>query len=126
MRLPKLAAFAFMPMACGYACAAIPDSVAVYAVDNGNGSIFIKNNVVYSKSFKVTISNFSEAEIQLDRVCLKAFSPDGERFKLDTVDENLATGRLKRGASVEGGVVFISESASIERATLIKLSDDCK
>nr|WP_245758982.1 DUF4354 family protein [Xenorhabdus koppenhoeferi] len=45
---------------------------------------------------------------------------------MDTVDEDLNQGTLKAGKSVIGIAVFAAENDVVYKATLIKISVDCK
>ncbi|WP_339351510.1 DUF4354 family protein [Xenorhabdus koppenhoeferi] len=57
---------------------------------------------------------------------MKAYSSDKKEFRLDTVDEDLNQGTLKAGKSVIGIAVFAAENDVVYKATLIKISVDCK
>lgn len=106
--------------------ASTPDNVVVYATAQSNGSISVGNKLAYTKSFDVVVVNLFGDNIDLSKLCLKAYSPDNKAFKLDTVDEALTTGILKGGKSVKGIAMFASENATVLNAAVVKITDDCK
>ncbi|MDR6367009.1 DUF4354 family protein [Enterobacter sp. SORGH_AS_0287] len=111
---------------CFAANASIPRNIAVYATEQSQGSISIADKTAYTKSFEVSIAKLSAENVDLSKLCLKAYSPDKKEFKLDTVDEVLTSGFLKEGKPVKGIAVFASENDEVLKAALVKISDDCK
>ncbi|MBG6244979.1 hypothetical protein CS369_09755 [Candidatus Symbiopectobacterium sp. 'North America'] len=106
--------------------ASMPDNIAVYATAQSNGSISVGNKLAYTKSFDVTVVKLFGDDIDLSKLCLKAYSPDNKMFRLDTVDEELTAGILKEGKSVKGIAMFASENAAVLDAAVVKITDDCK
>ncbi|MGL9751931.1 MAG: DUF4354 family protein [Symbiopectobacterium sp.] len=104
----------------------MPDNIAVYAAAQSNGSISVGNKLAYTKSFDVTVVKLFGDDVDLSKLCLKAYSPDNKMFRLDTVDEELTTGILKEGKSVKGIAMFASENAAVLDAAVVKITDDCK
>ncbi|MGL9734988.1 MAG: DUF4354 family protein [Symbiopectobacterium sp.] len=100
--------------------------VAVYATAQSNGSIPVGNKLAYTKSFNVTVVKLFGDDVDLSKLCLKAYSPDNKMFRLDTVDEELTTGILKEGKSVKGIAMFASENTAVLDAAVVKITDDCK
>ncbi|WP_042959174.1 DUF4354 family protein [Erwinia tasmaniensis] len=111
---------------CSVAHAAVPDNAAVYATEHSKGSMSIAGKDVYTKTFEVMVANLADKEFDLSTLCLKAVAPDHQEFKLDTVDEKLTTGKVKKGQSVKGIAVFASDNAAVQQTALVKLTDDCK
>lgn len=105
--------------------AADTDSVAVYATQQQQGSASIGTHTFHTKDFSVSLANLSDKNIDLSKLCLQAFTPDGKIFKLDTVDEKLSVGILKPKASVKGLATFSSSDDSVYKASLVKITDKC-
>lgn len=106
--------------------AATTDNIAVYSTVKSNGSMSIAGKTAYTKTFEVMLAKLSGDDIDLSKLCLKAYSPDNKEFKLDTVDEGLSSGLLKEGKPVKGIAMFASESDAVSQAALVKISDDCE
>ncbi|MGP2733830.1 DUF4354 family protein [Serratia bockelmannii] len=111
---------------CFAANASTSDNLAVYATVKDTGSMSIAGKSVYTKTFEVALAKLSGSDIDLSKICLKAYSPDNKEFKLDTVDGELVTGMLATGKMVKGIAVFESENADVLKAAMVKVSDDCK
>ncbi|WP_440799979.1 DUF4354 family protein [Serratia marcescens] len=112
---------------CFAANAAVSDNLAIYATEKENGSMYIAGKSAYTKTFDVTVAKLpGGSDVDLSKLCLKAYSPDNKAFTLDTVDEELTTGTLKDGKMVKGTAVFASESEDILKAAMVKISDNCK
>ncbi|CDL87840.1 DUF4354 family protein [Xenorhabdus cabanillasii] len=126
MKVSTLVASVALAGFCFTAHASALDNVAVYSTEKSNGSISVGGKNAYTKSFEVAVANLSDKDIDLSKLCLKAYSPDKKEFSLDTVDEDLNQGTLKAGKSVKGIAVFASENDVVHKAALIKISDDCK
>lgn len=117
----------FILVGLGFAANATePDNIIVYSTAKSNGSMSVGNQSSYVKTFDVAMANLSNNDIDLSKLCLKAYSPDNEEFYLDTVDETLSSGILKKGKQVKGVAVFSSDNNAISKAALIKISDYCK
>ncbi|WP_010119785.1 DUF4354 family protein [Burkholderia oklahomensis] len=108
------------------AFADITDSIAVYSTQNNQGSVSLGEKSFFTKDFKISIANISNKPIDLNKICLRAFSKDGKEFKLDTIDEKLAKGLLSPGKSVNGFAVFASDDASVSTAAVVKALSVCK
>jgi hypothetical protein len=108
------------------AVAGSSDAVAVYSTQQNQGSAAIGNHVFFTKDFTVAVTNLSDKDIDLSKLCLQASSADGKVFKLDTVDENLMSGILKPEGMVKGFAVFASNDESVYNASLVKMSDKCQ
>lgn len=126
MKVTTIAASLALASFCFAANAATPDNIAVYSTEQSNGSMSVGGKNAYTKTFTVAVAKLSGNDIDLSKLCLKAYSPDNKEFKLDTVDEILSTGILKKGETVKGIAVFSSENDAVFKAALIKISDDCK
>lgn len=111
---------------CCAANAAVPDNAAVYSTEKSKGSMSIGGKDAYTKSFEVVVANLSDKDVDLSTLCLKAVAPNQQEFKLDTVDEKLTKGLVKKGQQVKGVAVFASDNAAVQQTALIKLTDDCK
>ena len=111
---------------CFAANASTLSNIAVYATEQSRGSISIADKTEYTKTFEVVIANLSENTFDLSKCWLKAYSSDNKEFKLDTVDEVLTSGSLRKGKPVKGIAVFASENDAVLKAVLVKISDDCK
>lgn len=111
---------------CFAANASAPDNIAVYSTEKSNGSVSIGEKHFYTKTFEVAIAKLAGNDVDLSKLCLKAYSPDNKEFKLDTVAEVLSAGILKEGHPVKGIAVFSSENNNVSKAALIKISDNCK
>ncbi|WP_336819454.1 DUF4354 family protein [Cedecea sp. MMO-103] len=111
---------------CVAAQAVVPVNVAVYATEKSYGSMSVGGKNSYTKTFDIVVANLSGKDIDLSKLCLKAYSPDHKEFTVDTVDEVLTEGTLKDGKSVKSFAVFASENDAIFKAALIKISDNCK
>lgn len=101
-------------------------NVAVYATQDNQGSVAMGQHVFYTKDFTVSVANMSDKDIDLAKLCLVASSADGKVFKLDTIDEKIATGVLKPKALVKGQAVFASDDESVYKAALVRISDKCQ
>lgn len=121
-----MAASAIVSGFCFTANATAPDNVVVYSTEKSKGSISSGDKYAYTKSFEVVVANLSDKDFDLSTLCLKAFTPNQQDFKLDTVDEKLTKGMLKKGQQVKGMAVFASDNAAVQQTALIKLTDDCK
>ncbi len=102
------------------------DAVAVYSTQQSQGSAAIGSHVFYTKDFTVSVTNLSDKDIDLSKLCLQASSANGKVFELDTVDEKLMSGILKPKAMVKGLAVFASNDESVYNASLVKMSDKCQ
>lgn len=111
---------------CSAVTAANLDKVAVYATEKSRGSMSVGEKSAYSKTFDVVVGNLSSKNMDLSKFCLKAYSPEGDVFRLDTVSDTLAQGMLKPTKNTKGVAVFVSEDDAVYKAALIKLSDECK
>ncbi|WP_047681670.1 MULTISPECIES: DUF4354 family protein [Xenorhabdus] len=126
MKVSTLVASVTLAGFCFVANASTLDNVVVYSTEKSNGSMSVGSKNAYTKSFEVAVANLSGKDIDLSKLCLKAYSPDKKEFRLDTVDEELNQGTLKAGKSVKGIAVFASENDVVHKAALIKISDNCK
>jgi len=126
MKISTIAAFFALAGFCFAANAATPVNVAVYATEKSNGSMSVGGKNAYTKTFDIVVTNLSGKDIDLSKLCLKAYSPDNKEFTLDTVDEVLTKGTLKEGKSVKSFAVFASENDAVYKAALIKISGNCK
>ncbi|MFT8210205.1 MAG: DUF4354 family protein [Symbiopectobacterium sp.] len=111
---------------CFTANAATLNNIVVYATAQSNGSMSVGDKSAYTKTFEVVVAKLSGKDMDLSKLCLKAYTPDNKAFKLDTVDEALTTGMLKDGKPVKGIATFASEDDAVFKAALVKTSDDCK
>lgn len=126
MKFPAVIASLTLAGFCFAANASAPGNVAVYATEQSQGSISIGDKSEYTKTFDISIARLSADTVDLSKLCLKAYSPDRQEFKVDTVDEVLTSGSLKEGKPVKGIAVFSSENDAVLKARLIKISNDCK
>lgn len=126
MKIATIAVSFILAGACFAANAATLDNIAVYSTVKENGSASIGETHFYTKSFEVTLGKLAGKDVNLSKLCLKAYSPDNKEFKLDTIDEKLAKGTLKDGKIVRGIAVFSSDDTTVFQAALVKISDDCK
>lgn len=126
MKISTMAASLALAGFCFAANAAPPKNIAVYATEKSTGSISIGGKDAYTKTFDVALAKLPGDDIDLSTLCLKAYSPDNQAFKLDTVDEALTTGSLKEGKLVKGIAVFAADSAAVYSAALVKITDDCQ
>ncbi|HEN3636759.1 DUF4354 family protein [Yersinia enterocolitica] len=126
MKISTIAAFFALASFCSAVNAATPVNVAVYATEKSNGSMSVGGKNAYTKTFDIVVANLSGKDIDLSKLCLKAYSPDNKEFTLDTVDEVLTKGTLKEGKSVKSFATFASENDAVYKAALIKISDNCK
>lgn len=101
------------------------DNVAIYSTEKANGSASFGASSVYTKTFDIILSNLTDNEVDLSKVCLKAYAPGNKELRLDTIDEALVSGILKKGQPVKGVAIFSSQDDAISKATLVKLSDNC-
>lgn len=108
------------------ASAAADNSISVYATQGSLGSISTGNKSVHTKRFDIVIVNLGGNAIDLNNICLSAYTPDGKKFELDTVEETLANDSLKPNLPVKGFAVFSSQDDSVYKSTLVKASTDCK
>lgn len=99
--------------------------IAVYATEKSQGSISIGTKDTYTKTFEIALAKLSGNDIDLSKTCLKAYAKNNQEFKLDTVDEALASGVLKKGNMVKGIAVFADNNDAILNAALVKISDNC-
>lgn len=104
----------------------VVNNIGVYATEKFSGSNYVSGKSLYTKTFDVTIGNLSNKDIDLSKICLKAYSSDNRELFLDTVDEKLTSGILKGGNTVKSFAMFASETDDISGATLVKVSDRCK
>jgi hypothetical protein len=120
-----------LTLAMGFGIFSLPalagnaESVAVYSTQQEQGSAAIGSKVFYTKSFIVSVANISDKTLDLSKLCIQVFSSDGKAFKLDTVDEKLASGSLKPNVMVKGEAVFTSSDESVYKASLVKINDKC-
>ncbi|ADP10411.1 DUF4354 family protein [Erwinia pyrifoliae] len=126
MKLIIMAASVAMAGFCFSANATVPDNAAVYSTEQSKGSISAGGKDTYTKTFAVVVANLSDKDVDLAKLCLRAIAPDHQEFKLDTVDEKLTKGTVKKGQRVKGVAVFASDNAAVHQAALIRLSDDCE
>ncbi|AGA64181.1 hypothetical protein B488_01880 [Liberibacter crescens BT-1] len=107
------------------AASSVPPEVIVYAKQKETGSIFSPHKFTYTKDFDVTVVNFSQGEIDLSKYCFKAMLGMKE-FNVDTIDEKLASKKLKNGERLRGVVVFSSNNSDVTQANIVQLTDKCK
>ncbi len=103
----------------------VPDQLFVYATEKCNGSVSLGDKSAFMKSYTIAIANLTTRNVDLSTLCLRAYSTDNQEFTLDTVDEDLTQGILRRGKSIRGTAVFVSENNAIIKGALIKISDNC-
>jgi hypothetical protein len=99
--------------------------IAVYATEKSQGSISIGTKDAYTKTFEIALAKLSGNDIDLSKTCLKAYAKNNQEFKLDTVDEALVSGVLKKGDMVKGIAVFADNNDAVLNAALVKISDNC-
>ncbi|EQC02341.1 hypothetical protein K931_20957 [Aeromonas salmonicida subsp. pectinolytica 34mel] len=99
--------------------------IAVYATAKSQGSISIGTKEAYTKTFEIALAKLSGNDIDLSKTCLKAYAKNNQEFKLDTVDEALVSGVLKKGDMVKGIAVFADNNDAVLNAALVKISDNC-
>lgn len=99
--------------------------IAVYATEKSQGSISIGTKDAYTKTFEIALAKLSGNDIDLSKTCLKAYAKNNQEFKLDTVDEALVSGVLKKGDMVKGIAVFADNNHAVLNAALVKISDNC-
>ncbi|MGL5130729.1 MAG: DUF4354 family protein [Aeromonas popoffii] len=105
--------------------ASMVGDIAVYATEKSQGSMSIGTKDAYTKTFEIALAKLSGNDIDLSKTCLKAYAKNNQEFKLDTVDEALASGVLKKGNMVKGIAVFADNNDAILNAALVKISDNC-
>lgn len=111
---------------CCFATFAVTlDNIMVISTEKSQGSISAGEKNFYTKQFDISLANNGKT-INLSNTCLKAFNADGKEFKLDTIDEKLTKGELKKGKSLKGMAIFSSDDESVYAANLVKISDSCK
>ncbi|EHM49118.1 DUF4354 family protein [Yokenella regensburgei] len=125
MKFSHIAASVILSGFCFSAYASPTDNIAVYSTEKSNGSISIGGQSVFTKTFEVELAKLSGDTVDLSKLCLKAYSAKNKEYKLDTIDEEIATGMLKYGRPTKGIAVFASEDSEILQATLVKISADC-
>jgi hypothetical protein len=99
--------------------------IAVYATEKSQGSMSIGTKDAYTKTFEIALAKLSGNDIDLSKTCLKAYAKNNQEFKLDTVDEALVSGVLKKGDMVKGIAVFADNNDAVLNAVLVKISDNC-
>lgn len=112
-------------LSCSTFTTANPKNIAVFATEKDIGSIFMGGKSAYTKSYDIGLAKLSGDNIDLSKMCLIA-SIGNKEFKVDTVDEVLATGILKSNQPIKGLAVFAAETDEILKPTLIKISEKCK
>lgn len=126
MKVSAIFASLALTVFCFSANGSTPSNVAVYATEQSQGAISIGDKTAYTKTFEISLVKLSSDTVDLSNLCLKAYSPGKKEYKLDTIDEVLTTGSLKESKPVKGIAVFASENDDVLKATMVKISDDCK
>lgn len=54
--------------------ASMPDNIVVYATVQSNGSMSVGNKLAYTKSFDVSVVKLFGDDVDLSKLCLKAYS----------------------------------------------------
>jgi hypothetical protein len=122
----SIIATALVVAGSGFAANASPvGDIAVYATAKSQGSMSIGTKDAYTKTFEIALAKLSGNDIDLSKTCLKAYAKNNQEFKLDTIDEALASGVLKKGNMVKGIAVFADNNDAILNAALVKISDNC-
>lgn len=101
------------------------DKVLVYSSEQSNGSVSIGKRWAYTKNLEINVVNMSNSDLDLSKLCFRATSPENKEFKLDTIDEKLTSSVLKPKQFLRGSLAFSSDSTSIHKTVLIKISDKC-
>lgn len=101
------------------------DGLVVYSSEESNGSVATSTKWGYTKNLIIAVGNMNDFDIDLSKLCYKAFSPENKQFKLDTIDIKLTKGILKAKQLIKGAVVFYSKTTDIHKSVLIRLSDNC-
>lgn len=122
----SIVAAALVLAGSGFAAnAATIGDIAVYATEKSHGSISIGTNNAYTKTFDIALAKLSGGDIDLSKMCFKAYGRNNQVFNADTVDEALLSGVLKQGGMVKGIAVFADNNDAVLDATLVKISDNC-
>ena len=111
--------------ACGAAVANAPANLLVYAQSKSEGSMWAGSKSAFTKTFDVSIANLTDQDIDLATLCLRAYASDTQSFGVDTVDDLLTKGWLKKGSTVSGVVVFSSGKRDVYQAAMVKVFHDC-
>ncbi|HGJ5900115.1 DUF4354 family protein [Arsenophonus apicola] len=125
MKKINLLASILLSSCCFTTFAGTLDNIIVISTEKSQGSISLGEKSFYTKQFDISLANNGET-INLSNTCLKAFNSDRKEFKLDTIDEKLTKGELKKGKLLKGMVVFSSNDESVYGANLVKILDSCK
>jgi Domain of unknown function (DUF4354) len=126
MKMKQILAVIALSATSFIASAATGNSISVYATQGSLGSISTDTGSGHTKRFDILLANTGDKAVDLNKICLNAYAPDGKKFELDTVDETLVSGSLKPNVPVKGFAVFSSQDDSVYKSTLVKASTDCK
>lgn len=102
-----------------------PEDIMVYSSVKSDGSRTIGTQYTYIKTFNVALSNVSDDNIDLSKLCLKAYTIDNEEFNIDSADDVLSNGILASGKKVKGIAVFSSDNPNILKSALVTISKQC-
>ena len=127
MKTVFIAIFLLFSAGCGAATAGnVSDNLLVYAQAKSKGSMWAGSKSAYTKTFNVSIVNLTNNDIDLAAYCLRAYGPDSKSFGVDTADESLLKGSLKKGKTVSGTVEFSSDTPAVYQAAMVKFFTDCR
>lgn len=102
------------------------DSAVLFSTQKNQGVVWTSEKAAYFKSFNASLLNGGKKDIDLSKICYKAYDSKGNSYQLDTIDEKLSQGLLKSGKSVQGFYQFVSEDEGVYGASLVKALLDCK
>ncbi|EAO5056682.1 DUF4354 family protein [Salmonella enterica] len=105
--------------------AATVNDIAIYAVEKSRSSMFIAEQVSYTKTFEVTLKNMSEEAISLSGICIKGVSSDGKEYVMSPVENNIMKGMLQPQKTVRGILSATGDNTAIHKIILVKPSDIC-
>lgn len=127
MKMKHLVATALLAGFSFSASAAVTDSVMVVATEKSTGSLSAGGHSEYTRTFDVAFASVSDkpGSIDLSKACLKAQTSDGLILYPESIDAALIKGTLKNGDSVQGTVIFSSESEKIYSPVKIMIAGEC-
>lgn len=98
------------------------NNLIIQAIPESEGTVVIKGQPKYEKSFRLTVLNASDIPNELTGFvgCYKAFDEKGKEFDTRVIDASLL-GKLKEGAK-EGSLTFVSDDESVYKAKFVKWS----
>ncbi|WP_347554621.1 DUF4354 family protein [Robbsia sp. KACC 23696] len=96
------------------------DLVVVYSQPDAQSAKMTGTTARYTKQFRIGLAYLSEEKLDLSKLCLSAYSPDGKRFPLAAIDAKLTEGHLRTPDVVKGRASFDADDPSVYSAVIVK------